>query len=391
MRTNTAAFGQPHQSSHVGYYGHQQQPQYSNAMYYQQPLTSARGDFLTHQAGYDTRKRGFDDLNDFFGNAKRRQVDPTSYEQVSRSLIPLHDSLSMHTGGIATAYMTAPSAPSAVPVGGAGSHGPLAQHYYLPMPNLRTKGDLEQADQILEQMQSTVYENSGSPQGTHTQYAPAYDVRHHSPVARHPVSNDHYATSAAHLPSPLTAVSSSHAESPPSHTPPSSSMSYTSGHSPSASSSGLSPTSRHSSAASVAYPSLPPVTYAGQATSMLGSSFNPVERRLSGGMLQRASGDHRVAGEYVEMGGTTPKASEAVLASASSPSEDSDGSEPESYEAWLQNIRVIESLREYVQSRLKRCEFERDSPADERIDPMLAARQAAGKPPLYPDLRMSVD
>ena len=389
IRTNSAAFGQPPHNGHPSYYSHPPPPPqaYGPIGYYGQHINT-RGDFLTHSAGFDTRKRGYDDLNDFFGSAKRRQVDPTSYAQVGRSLMPLHGALSVHTGGIAAEYMAAP--PSiAVGAGGGPSHGPLAQHYYLPpMPSLRTKGDLEQIDQILEQMQSTVYENSGSSPGT--QYTPAFDLRHQSPAARPNVANEHYAVSAAQMPSPLTAVSSTHSSGTPAHTPPSSTMSYTSGHSPS-SSSGLSPGARHPSSTSVAYPTLPAVTYPGSSTATtLGSSFNPVERRLSGGMLQSASGGRRAADD-VEMA-ATPKAVESAISSVSSPSEESDnGAEPEPYENWLQNVRVIEFLREYVQDRLKRRQYEESSSSDdERIDPSLDIRNQAARP-LYPVLRMDVD
>ncbi|EOO04449.1 putative ph-response transcription factor pacc rim101 protein [Phaeoacremonium minimum UCRPA7] len=386
IRTNSAAFGQPPHTGHPSYYSHPPPPPqaYGPIGYYGQHINT-RGDFLTHSAGFDTRKRGYDDLNDFFGSAKRRQVDPHSYAQVGRSLMPLHGALSVHTGGIATEYMAA--APSIAVGAGAGgpSHGPLAQHYYLPpMPSLRTKGDLEQIDSILEQMQSTVYENSGSSPGS--QYAPGFDLRHQSPVSRPNIGNEHYAVSAAQMPSPLTAVSSTHSTGTPAHTPPSTTMSYTSGHSPS-SSTGLSPGARHTSSTSVAYPTLPAVTYPGStAATTLGSSFNPVERRLSGGMLQSA----RRAADDVEMS-TGPRPVES-FSSVSSPSDESDnGGEPEPYENWLQNVRVIEFLREYVQDRLKKRQYEEsNSSDDERIDPVLAGRNEAEKP-LYPVLRMDID
>lgn len=386
LRTNSAAYAPPHQSSHAGY-SYQSNPSSFQPLYFQQPL-NPRGDYIGHHAaaGYDGRKRGFDELNDFFGAAKRRQVDPHSYSQVGRSLLPLHTSLAVQTGGLSAEYMhAAPQHP--VSIGGHASHGPLTQQYYLPpMPSLRTKGDLEHMDQILEQMQSTVYENSGSSPNSH--YTHPFDMRHHSPIVR-PIANDHYATSAAHVPSPLTAVSSSHGDSP-AVTPPSSSMSYTSGHSPTASSTGLSPSSRHGSTTSVAYPVLPPATYGGStATTTLGSSFNHVERRLSGGMLQKASGPRRSPDG--SDGARTPRASESAQSSVGSPSDDSEsGSEPEPYEAWLQNVRVIEYLREYVQERIRRRDFENDERGS-RPEPMQIDSPPTGPVdrPLYPRLRLN--
>lgn len=394
MRTNPAAFGQP-THSHASYYAHGASQPYGPLGYYNQPtMPQHRAEPLGYHAAYDRRRGGYDDLNDFFGHAKRRQVDPHSYHQVGRSLMPLHGALSVHTGGIGTQYMTAAPALPAIG-GGPGPNSAMDQHYYLPpMPNLRTKGDLEQIDQILEQMQSTVYENSGSPPSAH--YPSSFDLRHQSPVSRTNVGGNHYEVSAAQMPSPLSAVSSAQSTGSPAHTPPSSSMSYTSGHSP-ASSSGLSPGTRHSSAASIAYPSLPPTTYPGGSTiTTLGSSFSSQERRLSGGMLQRASGARRASDDSEKT--TTPRASE----SAQSPtqSDESDSGEPEPYESWLQNVRVIEYLREAIQDRLKKGEYDDgDDDINDAIDPALAAagkeqeqeKEKESETPLYPTLPMEID
>ncbi|KAH7111686.1 pH-response transcription factor pacC/RIM101 [Dactylonectria estremocensis] len=172
---------------------------------------------------------------------------------------------------------------------------------------------------------------------------------------------------AASMASPLTVKSSSAV------TPPPSSMSYTSGHSPSPSSSGMSPQSRHSSTASafVMYPtlptSLPTVSHGfGQSTTItLGPSVESNERlRYSGGMLQRARGGPNPPLFKDASGARALKVSESAL-SVGSPSSESDVSEAtpereEQYDRWLKNMRVIESLREYVRGRLERKEFEED-------------------------------
>jgi hypothetical protein len=147
-------------------------------------------------------------------------------------------------------------------------------------------------------------------------------------------------------------------------------VSYTSGHSPSASSAGFSPSSRHSSTASGLYPTLPAVTsgYPGQsATSTLGPSFDPeARRRYSGGMLQRASTGPRPP-TIVREGSQTPKASESAMSTVSSPSAESERSmetrerEEQDYEVWLENVRTIEYLREYVNERLRRKDFDAGS------------------------------
>lgn len=383
VRNNSAPFGQPAQNGHTSYYAHHQPQSYQQPLYYQQPM-APRSDFIAHQppVQFDARKRGFDDLDDWFGNVKRRHVDPNSYTQVGRSLMPLHSSLGVHSTGMSTDYMAA--APQTMPVGGGSSQGPLTQHYYLPpMNNLRTKDDLQQMDGFLEQMQATVYESNGSPQGGH--YTHVVDLRHQSPAyASRPPMESYAAVSAAQGASPLTAVSSTHSTGTPAVTPPSSTMSYGSSHSPSASSSGLSPSSRHGSAASVAYPSLPAVTYQGQpATSTLGSSFNnPMDRRLPSGLLQSANTGRRVPDDS-DRSSITPKASET----ASSPSDKSDTSnEAETYDEWVQNMRTIEFIRKYVRERLERREYE-DSPKENRIDPLASRREKlGGEKSLYPTL-----
>ncbi|KAM7223792.1 pH-response transcription factor pacC/RIM101 [Rhypophila decipiens] len=364
--TNQAPFGQPHPNGQASYYhqhpSHQQQ-QYHPMYYSQQPMGS-RGDYMTHQAAsFDPHrsKRGFDELDNFFGSVKRRQVDPTSYTHVSRSLMPIHAHLGIGTGGLATEYM--PQPPHTLGVSSAA--GPLTQHYYLPpMPNLRTKDDLQQIDHILEQMQATVYENTGSPNSNYAHV----DMRHQSPqYATRPTVDPYAAVSAAQMPSPLSAATSQSASGTPGATPPSATMSYPSSHSPSASSSSMSPTSRHSST-SVSYPSLPSrpgLPY--PSTSGLGSNFTNEQRRLSGGMLQSASG--RRAAEERDRSATPRGPGDSP--SVSSPSEESEGAaDAESYDDWLQHMRVIEFLRNGIRNRLERREYE-EMDDTSRIDPMV--------------------
>ena len=376
--TNSSPYGHPHQNGQGSYYAQHApppQPSYHAPMYYSQPMGGGRPDYMGHQAshyGADGRKRGMDHLNDFFGNVKRRQVDPTSYSQIGRSLIPIHTTLGLNAGGgLAAEYM--PQAPHTLGAVGAASHGPLTQHYYLPpMPNLRTKEDLHQIDQMLEQMQATVYENTGSP-GSH--YAPV-DMRQSPAFATRPAV-DQYAAQAAQVMSPLSAPTHS-ADGTPAVTPPSSSMSYTSGHSPTTSTSGMSPSSRQGSS-SVSYPNLPSrpgLPYPG--ASGLGSTFTHNERRLSGGMLQSASAARRESDRT-----PTPKASDG--AAVSSPSDASEGGEGESYDDWLQHMRTIEYLRNAIRQRLDRREYE-DESDNSRIDPMLHGDRARADRVAYPSL-----
>ena len=347
-----------------------------------------RGDYMGHQAAsFDARKRGFDELNDFFGSVKRRQVDPTSYSQVGRSLMPIHASLN---GPMATELIA--SHPPSLGVGGGVSHGPgpLTQHYYLPpMANVRTKDDLHQIDHILEQMQSTIYESTAQQQQQNPHYGHAVDMRHSAHYAQRPQADPYGMAAAQQVPSPMAPSSSG----TPAVTPPSASLSYTSGHSPSASSSGMSPASRHSSSA-VQYPSLPGSAYPGQqAPSTLGSSFDPVPRRHSGGYLQAANGARRSSDEASD-GPPTPRAGEAATA-VSSPHESDSSSDPETYEDWIMNIRLIEKLRQYVRERLDTKAYEDARDEEARIDPMIVDSERASESsgpaakvekPLYPSL-----
>ncbi len=369
MRTNSAAFGQPpHPASHTSsYYQHHHAPppSFGGAPMYYQPM-NGRGDHMGYQAatGYDGRnKRSYEAMNEFFTDTKRRQLDPTSYHQVSQRLVPLHGALPIHAHSLGAEYLPAPAV---VSVDGHGGHAPY-QHYALPpMPELRTKNELVRMDQMLEQMQSTIYESANPPyipiNMRHSHSPPHSAVQGQSAMGAHPYS-------AAHVASPLTAVSSTHSTGTPAATPPSSSVSYTSGHSPAASSAGFSPSSRHSSTASGLYPTLPAVTsgYPGQsATSTLGPSFDTdPRRRYSGSMLQRANAGPRPSID--REGSRTPKGPESAISTVSSPSAESERSveareREDQYEIWLENVRTIEFLREYVNDRLRRKDFDAGSP-----------------------------
>lgn len=88
----------------------------------------------------------------------------------------------------------------------------------------------------------------------------------------------------------------------------------------------------------------------------------------------------------------TPKASESAVSSVSSPSAESQASienrEDHEYENWLENVRVIEYLREYVIDRLKRKDYEVESPASsDAMDVDSPARPPSQ--PAYPALPLS--
>ena len=414
-----APYGHPHPghpAHHAGYY--QQAPPYGGPVYYPSHGGDVNGQ---HSASFDYRRR-YDALNDFFGDAKRRQIDPTSYAQVGQRLIALQG-IPIHGGGIAD-YM--PAGPQMVAVdGGHGGHGPIPQHQYAlpPMPNLRTKNDLMNIDQFLEQMQSTVYESSNAAAaaglqqpGAHYTHQALNFRQSHSPPQTSLNSLGPMSAQAQAASAHANAIASSHSSAgTPALTPPSSSVSYTSGQSPT-SSHGMSPISRHSTAA---YPSLPAVTvgYSPHSTtapaSTLGTNFDSdPRRRYSGGMLQRSANPR--AGDAMEMSddSATPSPKMAApaiiktrhsssanidpaLSGVSSPgerSESGDSARDRAEEAWIENIRVIEALRMMVQERLKSGKYEPDADtpmSNAGSDDTVVAKDEEKS--LYPTLRTEED
>lgn len=411
MRANPQ--GQFPQAGHPSYYG-APQPSTNYGLYFNQPtsLGGPRHDYLGHSAtsGFDSRKRQMDMVDNFLGTAKRRQVEPNSYAQISQGLLPLHGMIPMpmgpsgdymggNGGGGGGGGAPAMQAPS--------GQGPLAQNYYLPpMPNARTQKDLVQLDQILEQMQTTVYDHANQAtqgvHGIHIRDGSTLEVRTSpSPPGRQAgFSADAYAP-AGHMASPLTAISST---GTPAVTPPSSAMSYTSGQSPSPSSSSMSPQSRHSS---VTYPSLPALSSAfpGQSTTAtLGPTFDDERRYHAGGMLQRAAPPRSLPPMSPPAPPSKPLSPRAEARSPSADSEGSEGRERDrQYDQWLENMRTIERLRGYIAGRLKSGDFEREEREREREREASPGRMEVDRTPraspaperreekkegLYPSLRM---
>lgn len=423
---SAGGYANSHHATHNSYYTPQQPTSYGPVYY---PVS--HGGEVSQHAAFDSRKRNYDALNDFFGDLKRNRIDASSYQQVGQRLVALQG-IPIQGGAISADYMQA--APSLVSVdghgggGGGGHHGHMPQHQYaLPLPNLRTKNDLMNIDQFLEQMQSTVYESSNAAAaagiqqpGSHYTHSAINFRQSHSPpqTAIHNLSHLNSHVSGA----PMVATHSSQSTSSgtPALTPPSSSVSYTSGHSP-VSPHAMSPTSRHSSTMSAAYPSLPAVSmgYSPHSTtaptSTLGTNFDSdPRRRYSGGMLQRSANPPRSIGRMdVSDDSTTPSPKEATphpeivrseissnidpaLSGVSSPGvhsesgESGDSARDRAEEAWIENIRVIEALRKFISDKLERKEYEDDedvsmSGTDAKTDAEKSSES------LYPVLRADDD
>ncbi|KLJ09075.1 hypothetical protein EMPG_15499 [Blastomyces silverae] len=273
----------------------------------------AVGSDASHQASYESKKRGYDALNEFFGDLKRRQFDPSSYAAVGQRLLNLHGlPLPLVNGGAVPEYQPMPAMVNVGGHGGGYQSGPMpAQSYHLPpMGNLRTKADLMNIDQFLEQMQSTVYESDdhvaaagvAQPGAHYIHGGMSYRNTGSPPSATHIPSGHATATTSAPMMTSSTAARSPHS-STPALTPPSSAQSYTSGRSPISVSSThhTVPPSHHPQSSAAMYPTLPATTAQENSTtaypsisgaappSTLSSVFETDDRRrYTGGMLQRS-------------------------------------------------------------------------------------------------------
>ncbi|KAL2014797.1 hypothetical protein VTN00DRAFT_2322 [Thermoascus crustaceus] len=387
------------------YYQSQQPQQPSNPSYGNVYYTLSHSSDANQHASYESKKRGYDALNEFFGDLKRRQFDPTSYAAVGQRLLGLHGLQLPLINGPVPEYQQVPAAVAVGSPGGAySSGGPMpAQGYHLPpMGNARTKNDLINIDQFLEQMQATVYESDdhvaaagvAQPGATYVHGGMSYRTTN-SPPTQLPSSHATATTSA-----PMMAATSS-AHSPqsatPALTPPSSAQSYTSGRSPISLPSAHRISPQHETSSSM-YPRLPPTTMhdgmsagypttssAAPPSTLSGIFDNDDRRRYTGGTLQRARPDDRHVSEEMEVedSARTPPAKErpaespgrisaslidpalhrstspdpeAALRAAQVATEAADRAE----EQWVEHVRLIENLRKYIHYRLEQGDYEED-------------------------------
>ncbi|KAF2020586.1 hypothetical protein BU24DRAFT_438112 [Aaosphaeria arxii CBS 175.79] len=401
-----AGYGQQHPGGAPGgFYGGPPQNSAYGPVYY--AVNQAQ---QLNNDSYEVRKRAaYDALNEFFGDAKRRAIDPSTYYDVGQRLMGLQG-------------IQLPAVLGAGYQGGLSDYGhggtmvaqpshPPMHPYSLPLPNLRTKSDLLNIDQFLEQLQSTVYENpnhaaaAGVQQpGAHYVHTGATYRSSHSPpglATTHPQSSH------------ATAVAST-ANDTPALTPASSVLSYGSQHSPgSGHNSAVSPTSRGSIGSM--YPTLPSVSAmsdmsAAAPSSGLAPAFDADgRRRYSGNLLQKAAPDRRGSDQMdtSEDGGSTPKESRnspehdalhhnvhqlAIgspkvdpALSMRSPSQVSSTSTEQAGEAsqqyWVENIRVIEKLRSFIKERLDAHDYSDNEDDDSK------PRVSEDEHNLYPVLR----
>ncbi|RKF62935.1 pH-response transcription factor pacC/RIM101 [Erysiphe neolycopersici] len=290
-------YSSAHNSVHGSYYTHQQNPY--GSVYY----PSTNGTENGHTSSYDNRKRSCETLNQFFGDAKRRQIDPNSYSQVGQRLLALHG-LPIHSNGLSEYISNEPSLVSVDNQNGGNQVSVSTHQYALPLPNLRTKTDLMNVDKFLEQMQSTVYESSNATAGVH------------QPVA---------------YPS-LPAVSMGY-QSHSSNTIPS---------------------------------SLGPIFDNDVRRRFSGGLLQRSSNRRGRNEELVSMDESSIESSNVKLNSvqSVNQNIDPALSDVNSPSEPMDNSESardKAEEAWIENIRVIEALRHLVNERLRRKEYESDN------------------------------
>ena len=390
MGPNGANGGVYHQPANNGQYAG-----YGSVNY---PNNSAGQDL----GSLDTRRRAIEALNDFLGDIKRRAIDPGNYYDVGHRLQSTALPLPIGGSGYNTGYNNGggysnynatsllDSFTNGGQVGGGGLQGDVAtQNYGLPLPNARTKNDFQEIDRFLAQLQATVYETSNhaaaagiQQPGVHAMHTGEFGFSNNQFQSYRPSNSPQNSDSGMSGTAALSGVSNPGMNDPTSafDTPaltPASVSSYNS--------SGQSPMSSHSRT-SLGYPNLPSVTGisdigAGYPTttsapaSSLASGFEGLDgRRRSGGRLQRqAPTQDTEMRDAHDAGARTPKASDskrpkskgnssidpALRGEDEKSSSDSastpagiDGAEDKRTEQWVENMRVIEALRQWVANRL---------------------------------------
>jgi hypothetical protein len=254
------------------------------------------------------------------------------------------------------------------------------------MGHLRTKADVMQIDQYLEQMQNTIFENdadvaaSGVAQpGAHYVHgAMSYRPTHSPPMASHGAASTPVVANSHAARSPMSAT--------PALTPPSSAQSYTSGRSPISlpsshhSNSGMYPTLPATTAQEHAASGYPAVSSAAPASTLSSAFDHEDRRRYGGGMLQRArvhQGLENGYAGYPTASKSSPKTSASVIdpalrrasddlhvhshasdesskltASPSASPEAEEKTQPRDY-IWVENVRILTALRDCIRTMLE--------------------------------------
>ena len=373
----------------------------------------------------EQRKRQHDTLDAFFGDIKRRQLDPSQYYDLGaqfggmQGLGGATDGGYGNGGGFQQGNGFRQQSHDMGAGGGGGGVGaatatmtvPPMQNLDTHFSNLKTRNDLLSIDQFLEQLQKTVYESSNVVAANRDGAGPLVQ-----PTAM------------------MGAVDPDLRNSPPEYSRSQTQSTVDSaGFTPGSGLSGHSPASAHSQPANTGYPTLPSVgtmahhamgpmqqQSSGLPPSTLGNAYEDQdrERRYSGSFLQRArpasTGSDKSQSAIKEeeesfekrlrqaaLGSSSPQqpAPPAIMGPPTkSGQEDREASSAsdEQLEGWVQNMRTIEMLRKYVHSRLEEGQFQEGTspPSEGRENEQDHTTPKAGSPETrdYPmdDVKASV-
>lgn len=379
---------------HYGHHGHYPQqgygaPQQGSNGYGQVYYPMNGGEGIGNHASYDMD--GVNALNSLFSDVQHNRLDVRNITDVGNRLAAIQNSrLPFIVGGDQHGYQ--PGSPMH------NDGGPQVDIYGAvpnilpPLPNLRTKNQLNIFDTVFEKMQHTLYEHPAHLAAASVgQSGPEYGYAgntHPLPPSQMPP-----ATSGG-MTAPIAAMDSSASQSDgtPALTPPSSSAySNSADHSPS---------SMHATQVDGAvgtrggmYPSLPggaPTSgnFFSGSSSTLGSQFPDDRRRFSGGRLWKAQPVRRNEDEMdtTSDGATTPKAGSSksppkevpspqdvsasnidpALTGAASPGTgEVTVQSAENSEEWVGLMRTVENLRNWIKARVQNGEFEEEDEKDE--------------------------
>lgn len=334
-------------------------------------------------------------MNDFFGAAKRRNIDAGQYQDLGAQFsqfLSMFAPYAAGAGGWNGGYNPAfgAGASAGFDHGGSGVQyqtqaAPPMTSYNTSFPELRTKNDLMSIDQFLEQLQNTVYDNETA--------ASAFQ-----PVSGMQPAGFQFPRQSSNSPprfasSMSTRTGSTFDDSTPALTP----SSYGPAQSPRSSHQQMSPNSRAQGGS--LYPTLPSFSaleshnqFAGGPSSSLppsnlGPQYDEYDgrRRYSGGLLQKAqpvreggdqegpnsrprsvkdesmqeSGDKesKVESSPSQQNVKLPGVSE-ITRKAEEEEQKSSEEKNEAKEAWERNVRTIEMMRNYIRERIARGEFD---------------------------------
>ncbi|KAI4210377.1 MAG: hypothetical protein LQ351_006744 [Letrouitia transgressa] len=385
----------PHYPQQPGYVPNQQGGNGYGQVYY--PMN--QGDGVGAQTSYDIN--GVNALNNLLEDTTRGLFNTRNVTEVGGRLTAIQNSqLPFILNGDANGYQaTSPATHDGGPQVGL---YPAAPHTLPPLPNLRTKSQLTNLDSIFKEMQSTLYENPqhlaaagvGQPGA---QYVHVEDqAGHGAPLSQDPMQTT---ASSGMMNAPSFDSRSTHSESTPALTPPSSS-----GYSNTPE---QSPSSMHAQHVDVqtsnggVYPTLPGITSAAMSngiypasSSALGPQFDDQRRRYSGGRLHKSQPLRSMATrnedemDTTSDGTVTPKARSSysppglsksppgslrnkvevpqsnidpALTGASSPGNgELDERSVENSDQWVQLMRTVENMRGWIKERLDRGDYELD-------------------------------